>query len=160
MSSIEGDRAIDEIGNLDLTFVKSAFQEGHGYSDSDFDEAVRGLKRFFTLTLVHDGPLAVTNKAVDNLWHTFVLHTPQYRAFCARAFGEYLDHQPHGAYTPVPAEAFTHFINAHEMKYGVVEEFWLKDLPPAARANLAMGLAPKDLSIRWSGWTGRDHKHS
>src|SRR5690349_874928 len=35
------------------------------------------------------GPL----KHLDNLWHTFILHTRDYHAFCMRFFGEYLHHE-------------------------------------------------------------------
>src|SRR4051794_8687925 len=103
MQSIDLGRATREIDNLDLSFLKLDFRQKHGYSESEYHSAVTGLKRFFLLTLCHDGPLAVTNKSVDALWHTFILHTPQYRAFCIRAFGAFLDHQPNGPATRVPA---------------------------------------------------------
>ena len=31
---------------------------------------------------------------VDQVWHWFILFTPQYRKFCDLVFGEYLDHIP------------------------------------------------------------------
>lgn len=30
----------------------------------------------------------------DQIWHWFILFTPQYRDFCEKAFGKYLDHIP------------------------------------------------------------------
>ena len=31
---------------------------------------------------------------LDQMWHTFVLFTPEYRAYCHRAFGRFLEHTP------------------------------------------------------------------
>ena len=31
---------------------------------------------------------------IDDMWHTFILFTPAYTAFCGEQFGRYLHHQP------------------------------------------------------------------
>jgi hypothetical protein len=38
--------------------------------------------------------LAMASKAVDELWHQFILFTPQYRRFCQERLGFFLDHVP------------------------------------------------------------------
>jgi hypothetical protein len=37
-----------------------------------------------------DEPLAI----LDEMWHTFILYTPDYHEFCRRYFGRYLHHMP------------------------------------------------------------------
>jgi hypothetical protein len=147
--------ALAQIERLDLSFLKTTFMERHGYSDEEYENALSNLKRFFALTVQHQGPLAITNKSADDLWHMFILFTPQYRNFCKTAFDEYLDHQPHGPMTPVPPEAFSNLVEAHTRIYGPLDKSWLEDLPVAAQLELSRGLPPSDLGFRWSGWTGR-----
>jgi hypothetical protein len=48
------------------------------------------------LTLCHvkpDSDWTVTGE-VDEMWHTFILFTQKYRAFCDSVFGEFVDHIP------------------------------------------------------------------
>jgi len=41
-------------------------------------------------------PLAISQstKLIDEMWHTFILFTPQYIDFCDKYFGRYLHHRP------------------------------------------------------------------
>lgn len=38
--------------------------------------------------------MAMPSKAVDEVWHQLILHTQFYHAFCKKAFGTYLHHDP------------------------------------------------------------------
>jgi hypothetical protein len=38
--------------------------------------------------------IAMPSRAVDALWHEFILDTREYHTFCARAFGSYFHHVP------------------------------------------------------------------
>jgi hypothetical protein len=149
------EEGLKEIARLDLYFLKEKMQREKAVSDGDFEVAVAGLKKFFTLILASDGPLAVTSKLVDELWHTFILFTPQYRAFCSRAFGEYIDHQTHTRRTPVPASAFSNFVTQYERNFGPVDKLWIGDLPISVQEDVAAGQAPAHLDFHWSGWPGR-----
>lgn len=62
-----------------------------------------GLREYFQLCrLAHGRAVAMPSQAVHDAWHEFILHTRRYRAFCAKAFGGYLDHVPRTeADTPV-----------------------------------------------------------
>ncbi len=42
---------------------------------------------------------------VDEMWHTFILFTNEYSAYCNRAFGSYLHHQPQTASANLAAKA-------------------------------------------------------
>ena len=124
------------------------------YVSADFDESVSGLRVFFEMIRDHPGPHAVTNRMVDDLWHTFILFTPQYREFCSRFFGKYVDHQPNTKTTPVPVEAFSNFFHACSHRFGDVPYYWTKDIPIDIMSDLSAGKSPHLDGIRWSGWTG------
>lgn len=55
----------------------------------------QGLRQFFRAHLAIGGfETAMPSKVVDELWHAFILYTRDYRGFCERAFGRFLDHTP------------------------------------------------------------------
>lgn len=43
---------------------------------------------------------------IDNMWHTFLLFTPDYFKFCEKYFGGYLHHQPNTSNKPMPKKQF------------------------------------------------------
>lgn len=60
--------------------------------------AVDALKDYFRIALEARRKLvAMPSKAVDALWHEFILSTHDYHAFCKKAFGYYLHHVPQEA---------------------------------------------------------------
>jgi hypothetical protein len=66
-----------------------------GLSAPQRERVAQALRSYF---LVHaQAPRAVAgmpSKAVDALWHAFILDTRAYHAFCQRAFGGYFHHLP------------------------------------------------------------------
>lgn len=55
----------------------------------------RGFKDFCLIYLDKQNQLhSMPSKAVDTLWHAFILDTRSYAAFCQRAFGKMLHHRP------------------------------------------------------------------
>lgn len=55
----------------------------------------RGLRQFFVCNLMAKGAfVSMPSKAVDDLWHEFILFTKHYGAFCNKAFGQFLHHTP------------------------------------------------------------------
>ena len=79
------------------------------------------------LAAVHksDGPLTPST-LVDQGWHAFVIHTRDYREYCAEKYGCFIDHNPtdnHQAAEPVALLART--TNAIEAAgYRVIPELW------------------------------------
>ena len=53
---------------------------------------VRELKRYLLLRKFAGRPITMQSKAVDEVWHRFILDTARYRSFCDQVFGSYLDH--------------------------------------------------------------------
>ena len=56
---------------------------------------LRGLRKFFLCNLMAKGAfVSMPSKAVDDLWHEFILFTKHYNDFCKQAFGHFLHHTP------------------------------------------------------------------
>lgn len=73
-------------------------------------EVERGLRQFFLASaMAHGRFVAMPSKAVDAMWHEFILHTRAYEAFCRRAFGRLLHHTPAEALAAEPNRADKNF---------------------------------------------------
>ena len=67
-------------------------------TDRQAHDVERGLRQFFRVNLQAQGRfVAMPSKAVDTLWHEFILHTRSYEIFCRQAFGRLLHHTPAAA---------------------------------------------------------------
>ncbi len=143
------------LDGYDFEYLRSRYTEDHPEYATFFDEAVEELRKFYKLTTSSAGPLAVLSKKVDALWHTHVLHTPQYRRFSDELLGTYIDHQPHSEQTPVPGEAITNFYREYAEHFGEVPTIWQEDIPGEYVGRLRAGELPSQLlATRWSGWPG------
>lgn len=62
----------------------------------DAEELFDDTKRFLWLCANTSEPLGIDGPLVmlDEMWHNFVLYTPQYTDFCTKHFGRYLHHLP------------------------------------------------------------------
>jgi hypothetical protein len=54
----------------------------------------RELKRYLILAGESNDSLGMMSTEVDNLWHTFLLFTKEYQAFCNDMFGKFIHHSP------------------------------------------------------------------
>lgn len=57
-------------------------------------EHERELKRFLALICLNPNISYGMKGPIDKLWHTFIVHTREYREFCHRAAGRFIDHVP------------------------------------------------------------------
>jgi len=149
------DLGVQRINAYDFEFLRERYVGEHPIFASSFNEAVEELKRVFMLTFSARGPLAAMSHAVDELWHLFIMHTPQYYSFCLDIFGEYLHHQPRSAAIPVPASAISNFYLEYPKHFGSVPEIWFDDIPASDRVAVAAGQVPSTVvALKWSGWPG------
>lgn len=73
-------------------------------------EVERGLRQFFLASAMAQGRfVAMPSKAVDAMWHEFILHTRAYEAFCRKSFGRMLHHTPAEALAAAPDRADKNF---------------------------------------------------
>ena len=63
-------------------------------SESERPRVIEGLRSYFTLVARHGPRLAMPSRAVDSVWHDFLLYTREYAAFCRLAFGRFFHHAP------------------------------------------------------------------
>ena len=77
-------------------FLKRKLREAHPHlTGKDCDLVERGLRQFFLACLRSNGKfVAMPSRAVDAMWHEFILHTRGYRDWCDLVLGRFLHHTP------------------------------------------------------------------
>ncbi len=97
--------SIDAYAFPPRVFEKVALQYPH-LSEPQIRDVERGLRDYFHICNI--GPrrmIAMPSQVVDAAWHEFILFTKDYRNFCRRALGRFLDHTPaEGMRTPTIAQ--------------------------------------------------------
>lgn len=64
-------------------------------TQKDAELVERGLRQFFLACHRSRGKfVAMPSRAVDAMWHEFILHTQAYRDWCSLAMGRFLHHTP------------------------------------------------------------------
>ena len=87
------------------------------------------------------------SETVDEVWHNFILFTPQYREFCFDVFGQFLYHQPNTSMTPLRDHAGLDFVRLYTQTFGDLPEIW----------GYEEGCSVPDLGdCTPSGWEGDD----
>jgi hypothetical protein len=77
-------------------WLKRKLRQAHpGLSLKDAELVERGLRQFFLACHRSRGKfVAMPSRAVDTMWHDFILHTQAYRDWCTLALGRFLHHTP------------------------------------------------------------------
>lgn len=76
-------------------FLKRQLREHYPHlSHKDAELVERGLRQFFLACVRSRSFVAMPSKAVDTLWHAFILHTRAYEDWCQLALGKFLHHTP------------------------------------------------------------------
>ena len=106
------------------TFLRAKVLAAHPeLSQAQLGDIERGLRQFFVASLQARGRfVAMPSKAVDALWHEFILHTRGYQAFCARAFGRMLHHTPAEALGPKATQGSSQFAGLRRAWYWSCKE--------------------------------------
>ncbi len=77
-------------------FLQRKLRETYPHlSTRDCELVERGLRQFFMACLrIKRQFVAMPSRAVDALWHEFILHTQAYKSWCQQALGFFLHHTP------------------------------------------------------------------
>lgn len=77
-------------------FLQRKLRESYPHlSTRDCELVERGLRQFFMACLRSRKQfVAMPSRAVDALWHEFILHTQAYKGWCDNALGFFLHHTP------------------------------------------------------------------
>lgn len=94
---------IQAIQQYPMQHVIDRFRKDHDIPSSLAAEYETELKRFFALCALNPTKFYGMAGAVDDLWHTFILHSVEYRLFCDKYVGGFLDHYPDRIYVPAAA---------------------------------------------------------
>ncbi len=80
-------------------FLKAKLLKAYPHLTSkDYDLVERGMRQYFLACARSKKQfVAMPSKAVDALWHEFILHTKNYQAWCNMALGYFLHHTPAAA---------------------------------------------------------------
>jgi hypothetical protein len=62
-------------------------------------------KQFMAVSAIRDGGSTVPSGPIDDMWHTALVFTTAYRAFCNDHIGCFIDHNPQEHSDPVGYEA-------------------------------------------------------
>lgn len=77
-------------------YLKRKLRQAYpGMAQKDADLVERGLRQFFLACSRSRGKfVAMPSRAVDTMWHDFILHTAAYKDWCTLALGRFLHHTP------------------------------------------------------------------
>jgi len=139
----------------DMCFVHEKIQNDKILSIDELPKIEEEFKKFFTLVLQEESALAMIDKRVDELWHSFILFTPQYKEFCDNIMGFFVHHQPRTSFTPVPINSIANFVSCYKKHFGELDPFWLETLDEDIKEVVVSGNIPETLTTKWSGWTGK-----
>src|SRR5258708_21116700 len=94
------EQVIAAIRALDLEPIKLRVMDtelGEGWTREYAETVERAYRNYLTMLVRHpeDAEDIVVSKAVDEFWHTHILHTMKYTEDCEKVFGYYLHHNPH-----------------------------------------------------------------
>ncbi len=94
------DKLDSTISTSDDEIVIEGFMDRYSVSYKEAVDILRETKKFLTLaaesqdkggiSLSIDQPLLI----IDEMWHTFILHTKQYVNFCLKTFNRFIHHKP------------------------------------------------------------------
>ena len=69
------------------------FSRDYGLPDTEAVEQFNEIKKFLAVCASNRSQNFAPSKTLDNMWHNFVLFTPQYISFC-NMIGGYVHHRP------------------------------------------------------------------
>jgi hypothetical protein len=104
-------------------------------TDAQIKEIVNEFKKFMAIVVINhdrDKKVEMVSDLVDEVWHTFILFTSEYKKFCDILVGEYIHHEPNvdSLYGIDPLFPFKKkqstefFYKEYEKCFGLLPEIW------------------------------------
>ena len=105
-------------------------------TDAQIKEVVNEFKKFMAIVVINHKTgkrVEMVSELVDEVWHTFILFTKEYRIFCNTIFGEYIHHEPDvsSRYGVDPLFSFKKkqstefFYEEYERCFGLLPDLWM-----------------------------------
>jgi hypothetical protein len=119
-------------GVIERIKPKEPFNE---MTDAQIKEVVNEFKKFMAIVVINHNTekrVEMVNELVDEVWHTFILFTNEYRKFCDVLVGEYIHHEPNvdslygiDPLFPYKKKQSTEFFyKEYERCFGSLPEIW------------------------------------
>jgi hypothetical protein len=131
------EQIITSVMDYQMPDIITRCQKDFGYTDDDMVLLERELKRYLILCMVKeniDDTINMYSGDVDNLWHSFILFTKEYTAFCHENAQRFIHHSPRVNDTLTEAELlearkdFKKFIEKYEKTFNEeIHPIWLLD---------------------------------
>lgn len=74
--------------------VLQRYLQEHDVSYPDAEAIFHELLKFFCAARERRGQMSVPSGTIDDMWHSFLVRTKDYREFCKEYIGVFLDHLP------------------------------------------------------------------
>jgi len=114
-----GDRELwSSIHSYDMWFVEERLRRDDLVADSHISAAISRFKNFVFLVASGYSHLDMPLSDIDAVWHTFILFTEEYAAFCAQYVGTFVHHAPITSRSIKSAAAEDGFFRAYETVFG------------------------------------------
>jgi hypothetical protein len=135
--STEQSEMVGFIEAADLWFVEERVERKGLVPAERRPTAVLEFRRYMALVGLGYRGLAMLDRDVDEIWHTFLLFTREYAAFCQAAFGSFIHHVPRTSLSSLPTTSGEDFLAAYAEVFG-------DEASAQIRGRLAAGAVMKD----------------
>lgn len=105
-----------------IPHVTERFCNEQGLSAEAGEEYEVELKKYLWLCSLNDGKNLGMAGPVDELWHTFIIHTRDYEVFCREVLGKFIHHTPTSLSAKANGTAKMHydeFLATYQRTFGV-----------------------------------------
>jgi hypothetical protein len=109
---------VQRIEGLDLWFVEERLARKALVAAEELPAALLEFKRYLALVGLGYRGLGMLSPQVDEVWHSFILFTREYAAFCQEAFGQFIHHVPRTSRSPVAETGGESFLTAYAEVFG------------------------------------------
>jgi len=136
----------------DLSLVREKMIKENLLPEHIIDDAIVEYRKFMALLRLGFQRLSMHSREVDQVWHTHIIFTKNYAAFCDQVFGEFIHHDPITSRTPVEAMKNTNasFFEAYNKVFGKPSSLW-----PAYNPNVYELCQPTGKSAELCQPTGK-----
>jgi hypothetical protein len=116
------------LADFDLESIRDRLTREARVPPEWIDAAILEFRRYVGLRVLGHAELGMYSAAVDEVWHTTLLHTALYADMCDQVLGRFLHHRPADGHEAAGAEAyragFVRFRQAYEDAYGPLAGIW------------------------------------
>lgn len=96
MENISTIKPIPEILSYQNEAILNRYMRDFGGSKESASECFLALKQYLVICGISSTATKQSSDSVDQMWHTFILFTKDYRDFCDSYIGRFIDHDPIG----------------------------------------------------------------